>query len=251
MPIPTQFGPKHLQNHIKNDHHYNKLSSYLKEIVYGGSDGIVTTFAVVAGFAGAQSDPTNPLVPMSAVLLFGFANLVADGASMGLGNFLSLRSEQDLYHHQKKTEAREINDQTEYELAETEYLLKHKGFSPNEAASIAKTFATNKLFWLEFMMNYELEIPNYAQEKPAYRALVTFISFISFGLIPLLPYIIYPHGTYLFALAILSTLIALSTLGYFRARISSSKLIHGIIEVLIIGSVAATLAYIVGLLFRI
>jgi VIT1/CCC1 family predicted Fe2+/Mn2+ transporter len=72
------------------------FSTYLREIVYGGSDGIVTTFAVVAGFAGAQQNPMSSAVPVFAVVLFGLANLAADGLSMGLGSFLSLRAQQDV-----------------------------------------------------------------------------------------------------------------------------------------------------------
>ncbi len=72
------------------------LRTYLREIVYGGNDGIVTTFAVVAGFAGAQIDPASTSLPIITVLLFGLANLFADGLSMGMGSFLSLRAQQDV-----------------------------------------------------------------------------------------------------------------------------------------------------------
>ena len=60
---------------------------YLKDLVYGANDGIITTFAVVAGVAGAQLDPRI-------VLVLGFANLLADGFSMGASNFLSIRSDE-------------------------------------------------------------------------------------------------------------------------------------------------------------
>ena len=63
---------------------------YIAEIIYGANDGIVTTFAVVSGVAGAALDPTI-------VLILGLANLLADGFSMGMSNFLSRRSERD-YH---------------------------------------------------------------------------------------------------------------------------------------------------------
>lgn len=79
---------------MKKKHSY--FRKYLREIVYGGNDGIVTTFAVVAGFAGAQRDPTSSAIPIFSVLLFGLANLFADGLSMGLGSFLSLRAQQDV-----------------------------------------------------------------------------------------------------------------------------------------------------------
>jgi VIT1/CCC1 family predicted Fe2+/Mn2+ transporter len=60
---------------------------YLKDLVYGANDGIITTFAVVAGVAGAQLEPRI-------VLILGFANLLADGFSMGASSFLSIRSDE-------------------------------------------------------------------------------------------------------------------------------------------------------------
>jgi Uncharacterized membrane protein len=96
------------------------LTDYFKEIIYGGIDGIVTTFAVVAGFAGAAlSSSEVTQLSFLVVLLFGLANLFADAASMGLGNFLSVRSEQDLYNAAREKEATEIRHNTEAEIAET------------------------------------------------------------------------------------------------------------------------------------
>jgi vacuolar iron transporter family protein len=99
-----EYSKADLEKHRKEEHSSSPFSTYLKEIVYGGNDGIVTTFAVVAGFAGAQSDTNVATYSFLTVLLFGIANLFADGASMGLGNFLSLRSEQDLYKKEKAKE---------------------------------------------------------------------------------------------------------------------------------------------------
>ena len=79
------------ERHRKEVHNLGQVQEFLKQIVYGGNDGIVTTFAIVAGFAGAQSEGTAQIGAI-AVLLFGLANLFADAVSMGLGEFLSTRS---------------------------------------------------------------------------------------------------------------------------------------------------------------
>lgn len=65
------------------------VEDYLREFVYGGIDGAVTTFAVVAGATGARFD-------VKILLVLGFANLIADGFSMGVGSYLSTKSEQEL-----------------------------------------------------------------------------------------------------------------------------------------------------------
>lgn len=69
---------------------------FLKAAVYGANDGIITTFAVVAGVAGAGLSP-------SIVLILGIANMIADGISMGVGDFLGERSEQRMRHQQEKS----------------------------------------------------------------------------------------------------------------------------------------------------
>lgn len=67
------------------------ISKYLREIVYGGTDGIVTTFAIAAGFTGASISNSHEIA-YGAVIIFGLANLFADATSMGVGNFLSNRA---------------------------------------------------------------------------------------------------------------------------------------------------------------
>lgn len=87
MDAPTRPAPPD----PRDGHEPTELSGlarhYLKDLVYGANDGIITTFAVVAGVAGAQLEPRI-------VLILGFANLLADGFSMGASNFLSIRSDE-------------------------------------------------------------------------------------------------------------------------------------------------------------
>src|SRR3989338_3311388 len=112
-----------LEEHLRKEHKRTPFSQYLREIVYGGNDGIVTTFAVVAGFAGAQKDPASSAVPVISVLLFGLANLIADGLSMSLGSFLSLRANQDVYGNEHAKESHEIIHDPENEFKETVEIL--------------------------------------------------------------------------------------------------------------------------------
>ena len=79
-----------------NRHNHSKTGKYLKDAVYGANDGIVTTFAVIAGVAGAALSPV-------VVIILGIANLLADGFSMAASNFLSSRSERDFYMRERAT----------------------------------------------------------------------------------------------------------------------------------------------------
>ena len=105
---PPDYTDHAFKQHLAREHPSNLFASYIKEIVYGGNDGIVTTFAVVAGFSGAYTTAHATLqMSMVTVVLFGLANLFADGAAMGLGSFLSLRAEQSVYQFARKKEAPE------------------------------------------------------------------------------------------------------------------------------------------------
>ena len=239
-----------LEEHLRKEHKRNAFSQYLREIVYGGNDGIVTTFAVVAGFAGAQKDPSVSVVPVVSVLLFGLANLFADGLSMSLGSFLSLRADQDVYRNEKAKEAHEITHSPENEFAETVEILKRKHFSSHDAQAIAKLYKKNPAYWTEFMMDDELEMANPEKEKPLSVALSTFIAFVGFGFIPLLPYVAGAGTRSVFNLSIVFTGAALLLLGLLRASVTMQKPLRGVVETLLVGGGSASVAYLVGTFFR-
>jgi len=237
-----------LQEHLDKEHRMSPLSTHLKEIVYGGSDGIVTTFAVVAGFAGAQQmTSTYPLV---IVILFGLANLVADGASMGLSSFLSLRSEKDLYDLERKKEMYEIANHPKLEHEESIEILIDKGFSRIDAESIVSLYEKNPEYYADFMMNHELELPDPRRENPVHTAVATFFSFTVFGFVPLIPYIFMSKMSSLFLLSCLFTFSALSLLGFLRWKVTKHTFIRSVGEVILLGGVSAVFAFIVGSFFR-
>ncbi len=238
-----------LEEHLRLEHKRGAFSQYLREIVYGGNDGIVTTFAVVAGFAGAQKDPATSAVPVISVLLFGMANLFADGFSMSLGSFLSLRADKDIYKNEKSKEHHEILAEPENEFRETIEILKQKEFSQKDATTLAGIYRKNPHYWTEFMMKDELEMTNPEKENAVYVALFTFFSFILFGGIPLVPYI-FRIGTNDFAISIAFTGLALLLLGILRAFISKQKPLRGVLETLMVGGLSASVAYMVGTFFR-
>lgn len=248
-PALTLMGKFNLEEHLRLEHKRTPISEYLREIVYGGNDGIVTTFAVVAGFAGAQKDPLTSAVPVVSVLLFGLANLFADAFSMSLGSFLSLRADQDMYKGEKAKEQHEILHEPESEFQETIEILRRKQFSEKDATTLAVIYRSNPRYWTEFMMKDELEMTDPENENPVYVALFTFVSFIIFGGIPLVPFIAYP-GNNNFSASIAFTALALLLLGLLRAFISKQKPLRGVMETLLVGGLSASVAYFVGTFFR-
>jgi VIT1/CCC1 family predicted Fe2+/Mn2+ transporter len=237
--------------HLAAEHKISPISTYLKEIVYGGIDGIITTFAVVAGFSGAQTGPEGT-IPMFVVLLFGFANLFGDASSMGLGNFLSVRADQDVYRKEQKKERHEIDNNPEFEIAETKHILTQKGFTTKQSHELAKIYATNPEYWTEFMMKDELSMPDPLDENPYLTGIITATSFMVFGAIPLIPYIFL--GNVLgptFYISLVFTGVALIILGLFRWKVTRQGFLRSVGETVLVGSISAGVAYLVGTFFRV
>lgn len=232
----------------------NSFVSHFKEVIYGGIDGIVTTFAVVAGFSGAalSSESTTQLTFL-VVLLFGLANLFTDAASMGLGNFLSVRTERELYFKKRREELDEMRDNPRAEYQETITILQQKGFSLDQAETLAQVYKTNEEYWADFMMTHEHEVADPRGENPIFTGLATATAFIVFGAIPLLPFIFISSGDAAVAFKVSSfgTFLALVTLGAIKWRVLKGRFWASILEVVVVGGTAAVIAYWVGTFFSV
>ena len=235
--------------HLRHEHRVGGISEYLKEIVYGGNDGIVTTFAIVAGFAGAGAEGAA-VVGTLAVLLFGLANLFADAAAMGLGAFLSSRSERDVYMANRAKELHEIEHNAEFERRETIELLMERGISETDANGFADLYQRNPDFWADFMMQYELGMSDPREDNPAMNGLITFIAFIAFGAIPLVPYFLLDPVEATFYLSVMATFGALVLLGVLRWYVTRENALRSIGETVLVGGICAVIAFGVGLAFR-
>jgi VIT1/CCC1 family predicted Fe2+/Mn2+ transporter len=230
------------------------FADYFKEVIYGGIDGIITTFAVVAGGTGAtlSSDETTQL-SFLIILLFGLANLFADAASMGLGNFLSVRSEKDLYTVSRNKELQNLRDNPNDKKTETVNILLGKGFSASDAETLASTYRQNEDYWLDFMMQHKHEVSDPRGENEMLTGSATFVSFMVFGAIPLLPFMLQESGdpTTAFIYSSIGTFLALLTLGLLKWHVLGGKFKSSITEVMSVGGTAAVLAYFVGTFFAI
>lgn len=236
--------------HLTQEHKIGKVSEFLKEIVYGGNDGIVTTFAVVAGFAGAAMHEAGAGVATVAVLLFGLANLFADATAMGLGAFLSTRSEHDVYNSIRAKELHEINHNPEFERRETIELLEERGVSTEDANGFADLYQRNPELMADFMMSFEIGMSDPRDDSPVLSGVATFIAFIFFGVIPLIPYILMEPSDETFEISIIATFLALVMLGLVRWRVTQETVLRCVVETVSVGGICAIVAYTVGIFFR-
>ena len=217
------------------------FEKHLSEFVYGGIDGIVTTFAVVAASAAAGLES-------GVILVLGFANLIADGISMGVSAYLSERSENDQYHKHRRAVVELLDKKISVAKKKIKKHLKRYGFNGKLQTSGAKAIAENK-HGVEFILKEEYGM--LANPKKAWLVgFATFISFLIVGMVPLLAYlvdfILEGPGTHLFLITSILAGIAFTSIGWWKSKIAHSPVFESIFETLILGAIAAGAAYGVG-----
>lgn len=209
--------------------------------MYGGIDGSITTFAVVAGSVGAGLES-------SIIIILGFANLLADGFAMSIGAFLSAKSEQDNYDKHKKIEYWEVDHLPEKERQEIEDIYKAKGFEGELLTQVVDVITSDKDRWVDVMMKEELELIEESR-SPFKIGLVTYLSFILVGLVPLLLYVydyIWVFTLDLFLWTSIFTGIAFMFIGWLKSYVTHTNRVKGVLETLTLGILAATVSYFVG-----
>ncbi len=215
--------------------------SHVKDSVYAANDGIITTFAVVAGAVGASLSPF-------VVLALGFASLFADGFSMAVGNYVGTRSESDQFSRELAREKKEFTKSVKEVQQEAKTFLLDKGYEEKDARDMAVLMVKNKNFFFDIMISHRLGI-SYRDVRYALRAAtVTFLAFIVAGSAPLIPYVIF-SGEKVdtnFIWACVFTGAALFIVGALRTTFSEKKWYNGGAEMLWVGGVAAVISYGVG-----
>jgi VIT1/CCC1 family predicted Fe2+/Mn2+ transporter len=232
-----------LAEHRASEIHGSALGPYIHDIVYGANDGIVTTFAIVSGVAGAE-------LASSVVIILGLANVLADGLSMGLGNYLSNKSRQDNYHRILKEELKEIQDMPEIEREEIREIYEKKGLSGAELEMVTAALTRDAKVWADTMMIEEHGLMSGEEGSPVLHALSTFFAFLVFGSIPIAPYLFLPATESQFSVTVVTTGIALLLLGFLRSYVTRERLIKGPLEILGIGALCALASYAVGMALK-
>ena len=229
-------------NHSEQSlHQTSSIQEYLGEFVYGGIDGSVTTFAVVAGAVGAGLDS-------AVIIILGFANLLADGFAMSVGAYLSTKSEQDNYEKHRKIEYWEVDHLPEVETEEIREIYRAKGFEGELLEQVVSVITADKDRWVDVMMKEELGMME-ESKSPIMMGAITYVSFVSIGLIPLLVYVWDYIGNFpgdLFLWSCLFTSVGFIMVGFMKAYVTNTSIAKSIIETLILGAIAAGVSYFVG-----
>lgn len=227
---------KHTKSSEDEDWHQSE-GGFLKPIIFGGLDGILTSFAIVAGAAGGGLSP-------EVVLVLGFSNIFADALSMGVGEFLSSKANNEWILSERRREEWEMDNYPEGEVREMIDIYKSRGMSHDDATLVIKTMSKYKDFFVDIMMQQELElqVPEEGHISESMReGVIMFLSFASFGAMPLLGYVIIPISLpdlgedTLFLAACIITGLVLFLLGSVKSQFANAHWFWSGFETLLLG----------------
>jgi vacuolar iron transporter family protein len=233
--IRQDHQPEAIEERFSQEHR----NSYLGDAILGGIDGGVTTFAVVAGAIGAG-------FPQVVIIVLGFANLLADGFSMAVSNYLGTKSRQDRIKEARRIEKEHISIYPEGEREEIRQIFARKGFGGKTLEAIVDGICENEDLWVSTMITEEYHLPK-TTPSPVWAGVATLSSFLVVGLIPLIPFII-PNLSVgqRFTASSIATGIAFLSIGLAKGVVLNGKAWKSGIETLLTGGGAAVLAYVIG-----
>lgn len=220
--------------------------SYLRDFIYGAIDGAVTTFAIVAGAAGASLGD-------SVVLIMGLANLFADGFSMAISNYLGIFAERDERKLARETEELHVRETPEGERNEVREIYRAKGFEGEDLERVVAVITSDEDRWIDTMMKEELGYGTDI-ESPGKAAFATFSAFVLIGILPLIPFLLNLLSEdfirHPFLVSGILTGLGFFGVGVVKAQVVSQAWWKGGFQTFALGGSAAGVAYLIGSLLQ-
>ncbi len=214
--------------------------SYLGDFVLGAIDGAITTFAIVSGVAGAG-------LSAGVAIVLGLANVVADGFSMAVSNYLKTKSDHDIVARTRRLEEHHIERNPEGEREEVRQIFQSKGFDGDLLEKIIQTITENREQWIDTMLTDEYGL-QLVPPSPVRAGVTTFVAFLLAGMVPILPLLwsgdIGAQTT--FALSAIATGVTFVGIGLVKGHALHRPLFLSALETLLVGGGAASLSYIIG-----
>ena len=214
--------------------------NYLRDWIYGGIDGSVTTFAVVSGVAGAELSPWI-------ILILGFANLFADGFSMAASNFLGTKAEIDDWRRLEAIENRHIELAPDGEREEVRQIFQLKGFEGDDLSRMVDLVTSERERWVRTMLTEEYGLPREVR-SPWIAAVSTFTAFVICGLVPLIPYLMGARQSLGVSMAMTATVFF--AIGSAKSKWSTTSWWQSGLTTFLVGAIAASLAYGTGVFLK-
>lgn len=219
-------------------HQTSGTGNNLRAAVFGINDGLISNASLILGVAGATSQN-------GVILLSGVAGLLAGAFSMASGEYVSVRSQREMFEYQIGLEREELDQYPQEEAAELALIYTAKGIPRDEARSLADRLIQDPERALDTLAREELGLNPDELGSPVGAALSSFVAFSLGALIPLAPYLLW-SGASALSISIVSTGVALFSVGAVLSLFTGRRAIRGGVRMLAIGALAGGATYLIG-----
>jgi len=210
---------------------------FLRDIVFGANDGVVTAIGFLVGFASSVAD-------QSVVVIAGALTIIAGAASMALGNFLAVKSQREHYDAMEKIERWEMENKPEAEVREIREIYTNFGFDKGAVELLTKKVTSDRELWLKVMMRDELGLTR--EEQPGLAGILIGIFYLLAGLPPLLPFIFVKPLTRALIMSLIVAVLVMGLIGALRWWLNKGNFSTKVVETILIGLAAAAIGFVAG-----
>lgn len=222
-----------VQKQLKNQN----SSSFLRDMVFGAYDGVVTTIGFLVGFAGSTAQ-------QNVIAIAGLLGIIAGSTSMALGNYLAVKSQREFYDETEKIEKQKIEDEPEKEKDAVRKIYKDLGFNEESVGILTKEVTCDKEFWLDVMMRDKLGLTR--EESPTVAGLLTALFYLAGGVPLALPFIFLRPITRALLMSIFIAVLVMGFIGILRWWFDRGSVGKRIVETVVIGLLAAAIGFLAG-----
>ena len=227
-----------LKKHLADERRESDLLGEIREALFGMQDGLVSTLAVASTVGGATGDRYP-------ILVAGIASALAGVFSMAAGEYLSSKSQREIYLAQIDNERDEVRDRPQEAEAEVAFMLEQEGLSEAAAKRVAAELARQPDVLLKTMVEKELGLVIEEGHGAFQGAMIMGVSFGLASLVPLLPYLLLPVGTAIWA-SIVFSLLVMFGIGVVKSRWTKRNPIISGAEIVALAAVAGIAGYLFG-----
>ncbi len=236
---PDEFDRDWIRGHLAEERAKASLLGEIREAIFGAQDGLVSTLLVVSAVAGAFSDR----IP---VLVAGIASALAGVFSMAAGEYMSSKSQREIFEAQQAGERLEVAERPGEAQAEMAFMFEEDGLAHEEATQVAAVIARHPEVLLKTMVEKELGLTGgHAEGTPLQGALIMGAAFGLGAVVPIIPYLLLGLGVAVYA-SVAATAAVLFGIGVVKSRWTRRHWLRSGAEILLLGTVAGVAGYLFG-----
>jgi vacuolar iron transporter family protein len=239
---PHEFDREWIRGHLAEERARASLLGEIREAIFGAQDGLVSTLAVVSTVAGALGSQSDRFP----ILIAGIASGLAGVFSMAAGEYMSSKSQRQIFEAQQAGERQEVAERPGEAEAEMAFMFAEDGLSPEDAAEVARIISRSPRVLLKTMVEKELGLSGeHAEGSPLQGALIMGAAFGLGAVVPIVPYLLLDLGAAVVA-SVVATAAVLFGIGVVKSRWTRHGWLWSGLEILALGAVAGVAGYFFG-----